>query len=143
MRRAVPSIRPELYDDERGATRILFNSRVLTYLLGDLGGLGARILNNPILKAEVTARRGWSELLADYWDLLQAVKRSEVVDLARQSVTLVGSGHTEVELRERYDEGRLYRFHPGSEVLKLARKITVLFADLRIIYIYITERTPS
>jgi class 3 adenylate cyclase len=131
IRRALPSIRPELYDDERGATRILFNGRVLTYLLGDLGGLGARILNSPILKAEVTARRGWSELLADYWDLLQAVKRSEVVDLARQSVTLVGSGHTEVELRERYDEGRLYRFHPGSEVLKLARKITVLFADLR------------
>jgi class 3 adenylate cyclase len=30
-----------------------------------------------------------------------------------------------------YDEGRLYRFHPGAEVVTLARKITVLFADLR------------
>lgn len=131
VRRALPSIRPDSYDEERGATRILFNSRVVTYLLGDLGGLGSRLLANPILKAEVTTRRGWSDLLLDYLDLLQAVKRSEVVDLVRQSVTLVGSGHAEAELRERYDEGRLYRFHPGGEILKLARKITVLFADLR------------
>lgn len=131
VRRALPSIRPDLYDDERGATRILFNSRVVTYLLGDLVGLGSRLLGNPILKADLTARRGWSELLMDYLDLLQAVKRSEVVDLMRQTMTIVGPGHTEGEQRERYDEGRLYRFHPGSEILKLARKITVLFADLR------------
>jgi hypothetical protein len=79
VRRALPSIRPDQYDDERGATRILFNSRVVTYLLGDLGGLGSRLSGNPILKAELTVRRGWSELLMDYLDLLQAVKRSEAV----------------------------------------------------------------
>ncbi|HYL80513.1 MAG TPA: adenylate/guanylate cyclase domain-containing protein, partial [Candidatus Acidoferrum sp.] len=131
LRRVLPSIRPDQYDDERGATRILFNGRALAYLLGDLGDLGGRLVGSPILKAEVTARRGWSELLLDYQDLLQAVKRSEVVDLVRQPVILAGPAHTEVEQRERYDEGRLYRFHPGSEILKLARKITVLFADLR------------
>jgi class 3 adenylate cyclase len=131
VRRALPTLRPDLYDDERGATRILFNSRVVACLLGDLGGLGSRLLGNPILKAGLTARRGWSELLMDYLDLLQAVKRSEVVDLMRHPMTLVGPGQTEGEQRERYDEGRLYRFHPGSEILNLARKITVLFADLR------------
>lgn len=131
VRHALPSIRPDLYEDEHGATRILFNSRVVTYLLGDVGGLGSRLLANPILKTALTARRGWGDLLMDYLDLLQAVKRSEVVDLARQALSLVGPGHTEIELRERSDQGRLYRFHPGSEVLKLARKVTVLFADLR------------
>jgi len=75
--------------------------------------------------------RNWGELVLDYIDVLQAVKRSEAVDLARQTVEVVGHLQSENELRVRYDEGRLFRFHPKSEVLKLARKITVVFADLR------------
>jgi class 3 adenylate cyclase len=34
-------------------------------------------------------------------------------------------------VRAAYDEGRLYRFRPGADVVSLARKITILFADLR------------
>ena len=131
LRRNFPSIRPELYDDEKSATRILFNSRVLMYLLADFGGLGTKLLGNPILKTEAAARRGWSELLMDYLDLLQAVKRSEVVDLIRQAVTVAGQEHTEAQRRERFEEGRLYRFLPDGQVVSLARKITVIFADLR------------
>jgi class 3 adenylate cyclase len=131
LRRHFPSIRPELYDDEKAATKILFNTRVLTYLLSDLAGLGARLLSHPILKAEVAAGRSWDELLADYQDVLQAVKRSEVVDLMRQGIAIVRQGQDEAALRERYDEGRLFRFEPGGEILNLARKITIIFADLR------------
>lgn len=131
LRRSFPSIRPELYDDEKPATKILFNTRVMSYLLGDLGGLGARLLGNPVLKAEIDSGRSWSELLADYQDLIQAVKRSEAVDLVRQAVTIAGPEHSEGQRRELYDAGRLYRFHPEGEVLNLARKITVIFADLR------------
>ncbi len=131
LRRTFPSIRPELYDDEKAATRILFNARLVGYLLADLGGLATKLLANPVLKAEVGQGRSWSELLADYRDVLQAVRRSEVVDLVRQPVVLAGQEHTENQRRERYGEGRLYRFHPDGEVLNLARKITVIFADLR------------
>jgi class 3 adenylate cyclase len=131
LRRSFPSIRPELYDDEKSATKILFHTRVLGYLLGDLGGLGVRLMNSSSLKVEVGPGRSWSDLLMDYQDLLQAVKRSEVVDLVRQAVTVAGAEHTESQRRELYDEGRLYRFHPDREVLSLARKITVIFADLR------------
>ncbi|MEK6717865.1 MAG: adenylate/guanylate cyclase domain-containing protein [candidate division NC10 bacterium] len=131
LRRNFPSIRPELYDDEKAATRILFNNRVLMYLLADFGGLGMKLLGNAILKAEATARKGWSELFMDYLDLLQAVKRSEAADLIRQAVAMAGQEHTEAQRRERFEEGRLYRFLPDSEVMRLARKITVLFADLR------------
>jgi len=131
LRRAFPSIRPEQYDDEKAATKILFNTRVATYLLGDLGNLGVKLLGNPVLKAEVGSGRGWSELLADYLDLLQAVKRSEAADLVRQTVTLAGPEHSEGERRERFEQGRLYRFHAEGEVLTQARKITVIFADLR------------
>ena len=131
LRRSFPSIRPELYDDEKAATKILFNTRVVTYLLGDLSGLGTKLLGNSILKTEIGPGRTWGELLADYMDVLQAVKRSEAVDLVRQAVTLAGPEQSEGQRRELYDEGRLYRFHPEGEVLSLARKITVIFADLR------------
>lgn len=131
LRRRFPSVRSGLYDDEKTATRILFNSRVVTYLLGDVGGLGAKLSGNAVLKGEIGPGRGWSELLADYLDLLQAVKRSEVVDLLRQGVTLAGPQHGEGERRELFDQGRLYRFHREGEVVNLARKITVIFADLR------------
>jgi class 3 adenylate cyclase len=131
LRRHLPSVRPELYDDEKGATKILFNSRVMSYLLADLSSLGAKLQANPVLKAEMALGKSWSELLTDYLDLLQAVKRSEVVDLVRQAVMVAGPEDSEVQRRERFDEGRLYRFHPDSEVLSLGRKITVIFADLR------------
>lgn len=131
LRRHLPSIRPELYDDEKGATKILFNSRVMTFLLSDLSGLATKLQANSALKAEVALGKSWSELLSDYLDVLQAVKRSEVVDLVRQAVIVAGPEHSDAQRRERFDEGRLYRFHPDGEVLSLARKITVIFADLR------------
>jgi class 3 adenylate cyclase len=46
-------------------------------------------------------------------------------------VDVVGQLQAEAELRVRYEEGRLFRFYPDGEILKLARKITVVFADLR------------
>ena len=131
LRRTLPSLRPELYDDERGATKILFNTRVVTFLLSDLSGLGGKLLGNAVLKTAVGPGRGWSELLADYMDVLQAVKRSEAVDLARQAVSIAGPEHSEGARRQLFDEGRLYRFHPEGELLNMARKITVIFADLR------------
>ena len=131
LRRHLPSIRPELYDDEKGATKILFNSRVMTFLLADFSGLAAKLQGNSVLKAEVALGKSWGEVLSDYLDVLQAVKRSEVVDLVRQAVIVAGPEQSDAQRRERFDEGRLYRFHPDGEVLSLARKITVIFADLR------------
>ncbi len=131
LRRALPTVRPEQYEEERQVMRLLFSSQVLAYLLADLGGLGVRLVESPTLRSGVSARRGWSELLLDYQDLVQSVKRSEAVDLLRQSITLAGPEHSEGELRTCFAEGRLFRFYPGEEVLKLARKVTVVFADLR------------
>jgi class 3 adenylate cyclase len=131
LRRHLPSVRPEHYDDEKGATKILFNSRVMTFLLTDLSGLAAKLQGNSVLKGEVALGKSWGDVLSDYLDVLQAVKRSEVVDLVRQAVSVAGPEHSDAQRRERFDEGRLYRFHPDGEVLSLARKITVIFADLR------------
>jgi class 3 adenylate cyclase len=124
-------VRPDAYDEERSVTRLLFNSHVVTYLLAEFAGAWAVGFNSPVGRLERATHRAWGELVLDYLDLLQAVKRSEVVDLARQAVGVVGYAQSEVELRTRYDEGRLFRFHPDGEIWKLARKITVVFADVR------------
>jgi class 3 adenylate cyclase len=131
LRRTLPSIRPELVEEEKAATKILFSARVVGYLLADLGRLGAKLLANPMLKTETGPARSWSELLSDYLDVLQAVRRTEVVGLVRQAIVIAGPEHPEPQRREWYEEGRLYRFHPDGEILSLARKITVVFADLR------------
>jgi len=129
--RWLPDVRPETYDEERSTIRLLFNTHVVTYLLAEFAGAAAGTFRSPVGRLERVTRRNWSDLLLDYLDLLQAVKRREIVDLTRQTVEVVGHLQTEAELRVRYDEGRLFRFHPDSEILKLARKITVVFADLR------------
>ena len=131
LRRCLPGIRPESYEEERAMVRLLFNDHVVTFLLADFASPGTSGFDWPVARLERLTGRSWSDLVLDYLDLLQAVKRSEVVDLARQTVELVGHQQSEIELRAWYDEGRLYRFHPESEIWKLARKITVVFADVR------------
>ncbi len=131
LRRTFPSIRPEVYEEEKASTKILYSARIVGYLLADLGKLGAKLLANPMLKTEIGPSRGWSELLTDYLDVLQAVRRTEIVDLVRQAIVIAGPEHPEAQRREWYEEGRLHRFHPDGAILSLARKITVVFADLR------------
>lgn len=131
LHRWAPYVRPETYEEERSNTRLLFNTHVVTYLLAEFAGEGAEGFRSPVHHLERTTGRSWSGLVLEYLDLLHAVKRSEIVDLTRRSVDVVGHLQTDVELRVRYDEGRLFRFYPGGEIVKLARKITVVFADLR------------
>ena len=131
LRGWLPDVRPEAYDDERFVTRLLFHRQAITYLLAELADAGDGTTRSPVHRLERVTRRRWSDLILDYLDLLQAVKRSEVVDRVRQNVDVVGQSHGEAELRVRYEEGRLFRFYPEGEILKLSRKITVVFADLR------------
>jgi class 3 adenylate cyclase len=131
LRRCLPGVRPDAYEEERSVVRLLFNGPVVTYLLADLASQGAAGVDSPVARLERLTRRSWSDLVLDYIDFFQAVKRSEVVDLARQTVGVIGRQQSEADLREWYDEGRLYRFHPDGEIWKLARKITVVFADVR------------
>lgn len=131
VRRWLPDVRPDAYEDERSMNRLLFNNRAVTYVLAELADASEGAPRPPVQRADRFARRRWSDLVPDYLDLIEAVKRSEVVDLARQSVDVVGQLQAEAELRLRYEEGRLFRFYPDGEILKLSRKITVVFADLR------------
>jgi class 3 adenylate cyclase len=123
LRRTLPGLKPEQMEDERVLPRVLFSARILAALLA-----GAPAAERP--SARGGKLRPWGEVVADFLDFTQAVKRFEVLDALRREVRLVGPREGG-DARAAYDAGRLYRFHPGAEVVTLAWKITILFADLR------------
>jgi class 3 adenylate cyclase len=130
LRRAFPGQRVEEVGEERTLTRACFHPVMLTFVLAEVAR-PAPSVDHPVLQVERGCGRGWGELVADYLDLTQAVRRSEVVDLARRTVRLVGQREGERDLRRVYESGRLFRFNLESEIWKLVRTVTVIFADLR------------
>jgi hypothetical protein len=84
LRRTLPGIRPEQMEEERVLPRVLFSSRILTVLLAG----AAEPARAPAKGASRT--RSWAEIVADYLDFTQAVKRCEVVDRLRHGIRLVG-----------------------------------------------------
>ncbi|MGH7407157.1 MAG: adenylate/guanylate cyclase domain-containing protein [Candidatus Methylomirabilales bacterium] len=131
LRQRLPGLPTNQYGEEKAEQKILFNRHVLTYLFTDYEGTGEKLRGNRTLRQGAERRGGWGELLSDYLDLVDAVRRTEVIDLLRQGITLIPPGLDDRQLKQLFAEGRLYRFHESLEVLNSARKVTILFADLR------------
>lgn len=127
----LPTLPATQYGEEKAEQKILCNPHVLTYLFTDYEGTGEKLRGNRLLRQGAERRGGWGELLADYRDLVEAVRRTEIIDLLRQGITLIPPGLDDRQLKQLFAEGRLYRFHESLEVLNSARKVTILFADLR------------
>ena len=130
LRRHAPGIRVEA-EDERTCTRPLFNRHVIMYLVATLAGGMRTGMPGPIERLELISQRTWSDLVFDYLDLIQAVRRSEALDLLRQAVKDVSIQRSEAEVRTLFEAGRLYRFVPEADICTRTRKITLLFADVR------------
>jgi len=131
LKRHLPTIPSENYGDEKALVKIIFNTHILNYLFLDYGKVATKMLSNPILKGVTERGRGWSDLLDSYLDLINALKRTEVINILRQSITLLPPGIDDSQWRRLFSEGKLYRFQEGAEVLNTARKVSILFADLR------------
>jgi len=131
LRQRLPGVPTNQYGEEKAEQKILFNRHVLTYLFTDYEGTAEKLRGNRTLRQGAERRGGWGELLSDYLDLVDAVRRTEVIDLLRQGITLIPPGLDDRQLKQLFAEGRLYRFHESLEVLNSARKVTILFADLR------------
>ena len=127
----LPGLPSNQYGEDKAEQKILFNPHVLTYLFTDYEGTGEKLRGSRTLRQGAERRGGWGELVADYLDLVDAVRRTEVIDLLRQGITLIPPGLDDRQLKQLFAEGRLYRFHESLEVLNSARKVTILFADLR------------
>ncbi|MFQ5846448.1 MAG: adenylate/guanylate cyclase domain-containing protein [Candidatus Methylomirabilales bacterium] len=127
----LPSVDRGTYDQEGAHVKMMFHPTIVTYLFTDYDETMERVTASPALKAGRERRGGWHYLFRDYVDLIQAVRRSEVIHRLRSDIALIPPGLVEMQLKEYVAEGRLFRFSESGEVLRSARKVTIVFADLR------------
>jgi class 3 adenylate cyclase len=125
--RHLPSLPREQLQAQSSIVKIMMNTHVMTYLLGDPWNAGARILASPKVRTEVE-RRGPAEVLDAFLDLVTGVKRFEVLSLVRDKVALLGDRDLEEKARGGY---RIYEFGESAQVVNNAVNATVLFLDLR------------
>jgi len=111
--------------------RLVFAEAVREYLLHDLGGTGALLLRDRTLRREISAQRSWGDLLDAFAEVTRCLRRAEAVHLLRRALDFAGCGGDDRSTRERFLEGRLFRFGPGKAVQSGVRTVTILFADIR------------
>ncbi len=126
----LPSVDPSTYHTDAAELKMVFHSAIVTYLFADYDQTLPKLTASAVLKAGRDRRGGWHYLLHDYLDLIQAVRRFEVIHRLRSDIELIPPG-LEVQLKDHLEEGRLFQFFESSEIVKSARKVTILFADLR------------
>lgn len=111
--------------------RLVFADPVREYLLHDLDGAVGRLLRSRTVRRELSADRSWGEVLEDFAEVTRCVRRAEAVHLLRGALDFTTRSLDHQETRERYLEGRLFRFGPGAVVQSGVRTTTILFADIR------------
>jgi class 3 adenylate cyclase len=125
--RFLPGLPRDRYQAQQGIVKIMMNAHVMTYLLGDVWSVGARLLASPKVKTEVE-RRGSAEVVDAFLELVAGVKRFELLSHVRDRVQIL----SDRDLEEKASRGyRLYEFGESAQVVNNAVNATVLFLDLR------------
>jgi class 3 adenylate cyclase len=125
--RHLPDLPREQYPAQSSVVKIMMNTHVMPYLLGDPWNAGARILASSKVRTEVE-RRGSAESIDAFLELVAGVKRFELLSLVRDRVALLG----ERDLEDKASRGlRIYEFGEAAQVVNSAVNATVLFLDLR------------
>ncbi len=122
---------PASTDPPESWNRFVFADPVRRFLLHDLDGAVGSLLRSRTLRREITADRSWSELFEDFAEVTRCVRRAEAVHLLRCALEFKTRSLDQKETRERYLEGRLFRFGPAEVVQSGVRTTTILFADIR------------
>jgi class 3 adenylate cyclase len=127
MARHLPGLSREEALSHAGLVKVMLNTHVLTYLLGDAWQTGSKLLASARIKAE-TERRRPAEIVDAFLDVVAGVKRFEIVSHLRDRVCLLRDGQP---LDDRVSRMRHYEFGESAQVLNNAVNATVLFLDLR------------
>jgi len=125
--RHLPGLTREQSLGHSGLVKVMMNSHVLTYLLGDAWQTGSKLLASARIKSEAERRRP-AEIVDAFLDVVTGVKRFEIVSHLRDHVCLLKADR---ELDDRVSRMRLYEFGESAQVLNNAVNATVLFLDLR------------
>jgi class 3 adenylate cyclase len=122
---------PAPADPVESWNRFVFADPVRQHLLHDLDGAVGLLLRSRTLRREITADRSWSDLFEDFAEVTRCVRRAETVHLLRRALDFKTGSLDHEETRERFLEGRLFRFGPAAVVQSGVRTTTILFADIR------------
>ena len=125
--RHLPGLSREQSLSHSGSVKVMMNSHVLTYLLGDAWQTGSKLLMSARIKAEAERRRP-AEIVDAFLDVVVGVKRFEIVSHLRDQVCLLREGR---DPDDRVNRMRVYEFGESAQVLNNAVNATVLFLDLR------------
>jgi class 3 adenylate cyclase len=111
--------------------RLIFADPVREHLLHDLDGTAAQLARSRALRREISPERTWGDLLEDFAEVARCVRRAEAIHLLRRALDFSAHGIEHRATRERYLEGRLFRFGSPQPVQSGVRTASILFADLR------------
>ncbi len=129
--RHMPGLPKEQHLTQSGLAKIMMNFHVMTYVLGDAWNTGTKLMASAKLNAEAERRKP-AEVMDAFLDLVNGVKRFEILAHVRDRVNVLQAFGTDRELDDRVTKGlRLYEFGESAQVLNNAVNATVLFLDLR------------
>jgi class 3 adenylate cyclase len=127
----LPGLPREHYLKPASLLKMVLSGPLLTYLLADPFGSGARLQSSALLRGEAERRRG-NGLFDAFLDLTVGLRRFEVLSHVRERVVLLGLAPGARDLDEKTRLGlRLYEFGEATQVLNNAVMVTILFLDLR------------
>jgi class 3 adenylate cyclase len=129
--RYLPGLPREHYLKPASLVKIVLSEPVLTYLLADPFGAGARLTASRTLRAEVDRRSG-AEPFEVFLDLAAGLRRFEILSHVRDRVVLLGTTTEAPDFADKTSKGlRLYEFAEAAQILNNAVAATILFLDLR------------
>jgi class 3 adenylate cyclase len=128
--RYMPLLPKEQLQTQPGVVKVMMNTHVLAYLLGDLWATSTRLLASEKVKAEAEKRRS-AEIMEAFHDVLAGAKRFEIISHLRDRLAVARSFDEEGLAAERSGRRRLFEFGDAAEMTNNAVNATVLFLDLR------------
>jgi class 3 adenylate cyclase len=129
--RHLPGLPREHYLKPGSLLKIVLSEPILTYLLADPFGAGARLAASPRLRAEADRGRG-GETFGALLELAAGLRRFEIVSHVRDRVVSLGGASETRDLEDKASRGlRVYEFGEAARVLNQAVPATILFLDLR------------
>jgi class 3 adenylate cyclase len=131
IRRFLPGLPQDQIQSPAGALKVALNGQVMAYLFADAWSTGRSLMaSGPVRQA--AERRSPSEVLGGFLDLVDGLKRFEILCHLRDRVCLGSGLDGGSEMEERARRGlRVYDFGEPARVVNNAIDATVLFLDLR------------
>ncbi len=131
IRRHLPGLPPDQLQTPSGVLKVALNGHVMAYLFADAWGTGQGLMaSGPVRQA--AERRPPSEIVGGFLDLVDGLKRFEILCHLRDRVCVGGGIDRGQEMEERIRRGlRVYDFGEAARVVNNAIDATVLFLDLR------------